>query len=176
MQRREKGRESGTSYRSAALRDARPGRRKKAPNATPSVEVERPRPDAERVIIDASNVAHSTEKDSASLTNVKLVRDRLTADGLTPIVVADAALRHQIDDTDGYEALVKAGEIQQAPAGTDADYFILTFARELGAAVLSNDRFKDRIAHFPEVKNRIIRYMIVAGEVVLERRTKRRGR
>jgi hypothetical protein len=106
---------------------------------------------------------------------VRLVRDHLTEDGLTPILVADAALRHQIDDPEGYEALVKAGEIQQAPAGTDADYFILTFARELGASVLSNDRFKDRIAHFPEVKNRIIRYMIVAGEVVLERRTKRRG-
>ena len=49
-------------------------------------------------------------------------------------------------------------------------------ARELDASVLSNDRFKDRIASFPEVRNRIIRYMIVAGEVVLERRTKRRGR
>jgi hypothetical protein len=104
------------------------------------------------------------------------VRDRLTEDGLTPILVADAALRHQIDDPDGYEALVKAGEIKQAPAGTDADYFILAFARELEASVLSNDRFNDRISHFPDVKNRIIRYMIVAGEVVLERRTKRRGR
>jgi len=90
-----------------------------------------PRPQSERVIVDASNVAHSS---------------------------------------------VKAGEIQQAPAGTDADYFILTFARELDASVLSNDRFKDRIAQFPEVKSRIIRYMIVAGEVVLERRTKRRAR
>jgi len=95
---------------------------------------------------------------------------------MTPILVADAALRHQIDDPDGYEALVKAGEIQQAPAGTDADYFILTFARELGASVLSNDRFKDRIASFPDVRNRIIRFMIVAGEVVLERRAKPRSR
>ena len=128
------------------------------------------------MIVDASNVAHSTEKPSARLANVKLVRDRLTEDGLTPILVADAALRHQIDDAGGYEELVKAGEIKQAPAGTDADYFILSFARELDAAVLSNDRFKDRIASFPEVKDRIIRYMIVAGEVVLERRTKRRGR
>ena len=126
--------------------------------------------------MDASNVAHATEANAPRLTNVRLVRDRLTEDGLTPILVADAALRHQIDDADGYEALVKAGEIQQAPAGTDADYFILTFARELGASVLSNDRFKDRIAKFPDVKDRIIRYMIVAGEVVLERRTKRRGR
>jgi len=95
---------------------------------------------------------------------------------MTPILVADAALRHQIDDTEDYEALVQAGEIKQAPAGTDADYFILSFARELDASVLSNDRFKDRIASFPEVKDRIIRYMIVAGELVLERRTKRRGR
>ena len=128
------------------------------------------------MIVDASNVAHSTEKTAPRLTNVRLVRDRLTTDGMTPILVADAALRHQIDDAEGYEALVKAGEIQQAPAGTDADYFILSFARELDAAVLSNDRFKDRIASFPEVKDRIIRYMIVAGEVVLERRTKRRAR
>jgi Zc3h12a-like ribonuclease protein len=153
----------------------RHGRRREVPNAARSAKL-RPRPQSERVIVDASNVAHSSEKNSARLANVRLVRDRLTEDGLTPILVADAALRHQIDDAEGYEALVKAGEIQQAPAGTDADYFILTFARELDASVLSNDRFKDRIAQFPEVKSRIIRYMIVAGEVVLERRTKRRAR
>ncbi len=123
--------------------------------------------------MDASNVAHATEN-VVRLANVKLIRDHLTEGGMTPILVADAALRHQIDDAEGYEALVKAGEIQQAPAGTDADYFILTFARELDASVLSNDRFKDRIAHFPDVRERIIRYMIVAGEVVLERRAKRR--
>lgn len=153
----------------------RRGRRKETPNGERPAEIG-PRPQSERVIVDASNVAHSTEKNPASLANVRLVRDRLTEDGMTPILVADAALRHQIDDADGYEALVQAGEIKQAPAGTDADYFILSFARELDASVLSNDRFKDRIASFPEVKDRIIRYMIVAGEVVLERRTKRRGR
>jgi hypothetical protein len=153
----------------------RRGRRKDVPDADVSARPG-PRPKSERVIVDASNVAHATEKTSPRLANVRLVRDRLTLDGMTPILVADAALRHRIDDADGYEALVKAGEIQQAPAGTDADYFILTFARELDASVLSNDRFKDRIAHFPEVKDRIIRYMIVAGEVVLERRGKpRRG-
>lgn len=168
-------RDQSSSYKSRPPAAVRRGRRKDKPNANRPPEPG-PRPESERVIVDASNVAHSTEKNSARLTNVRLVRDRLTEDGMTPILVADAALRHQIDDADGYEALVKAGEIQQAPAGTDADYFILTFARELDASVLSNDRFKDRIAHFPEVKNRIIRYMIVAGEVVLERRTKRRAR
>ena len=153
----------------------RRGKRQDAPNGTRRTPTGQ-RPESERVIVDASNVAHSTEKGSALLANVRLVRDRLTEQGLTPILVADAALRHQIDDVDGYEALVKAGEIQQAPAGTDADYFILSFARELTASVLSNDRFKDRIAKFPEVRRRIIRYMIVAGEIVLERRNNRRTR
>jgi Zc3h12a-like Ribonuclease NYN domain len=153
---------------------ARRGRRRDVPNGERPSQTG-PRPESERVIVDASNVAHFTES-TVRLANVRLVRDRLTEDGLTPILVADAALRHQIDDADAYEGLVKAGEIKQAPAGTDADYFILSFARELDASVLSNDRFKDRIAHFPEVKDRIIRYMIVAGEVVLERRGKRRDR
>jgi Zc3h12a-like Ribonuclease NYN domain len=172
---RSESRSSVKEQRPARPDGVRRGRRKETPNANQPAKAG-PRPESERVIIDASNVAHSTEKNAPRLANVRLVRDRLTEDGLTPILVADAALRHQIDDPDGYEGLVKAGEIQQAPAGTDADYFILSFARELSASVLSNDRFKDRIAQFPEVKNRIIRYMIVAGEVVLERRTKRRGR
>ena len=110
----------------------RRGRRKDAPNATSTGRpTTGPRPESERVIVDASNVAHAGEKNSARLANVRL---------------------------------------------TNADYFILAFARELDASVLSNDRFKDRIARFPDVRDRIIRYMIVAGEVVLERRTKRRGR
>jgi hypothetical protein len=69
---------------------------------------------------------------------------------------------------------VEEGTLRQAPAGTDADYFILAFARELDAVVVSNDRFRDREAAFPEARERVIRYMIVANEVVLERRTKRR--
>jgi hypothetical protein len=102
------------------------------------------------------------------------VRDKLIQEGYDPIVLADAALRHQIDDGAGFEALVDAGTIKQAPAGTDADYFILSFARELEANIVSNDRFKDRVDAFPEVNKRVIRYMIVNGEVVFERRTHRR--
>ena len=125
-------------------------------------------------IVDGSNVAHSTEGDTARLHNISIVCDKLREDGFQPIVVVDAALRHQIDDVRGYERMVESGRIKQAPAGTDADYFILAFARELDAAVVSNDRYKDRLAAFPEARDRVIRYMILNDEVVLERRTKRR--
>lgn len=125
-------------------------------------------------IVDGSNVAHSSEGALALLANIRLVCEKLIEEGYQPIVVADAALRHQIDDPGEFQRLVEVGKIKQAPAGTDADYFILSFARELEASVVSNDRFKDRIDSFPEARERAIRYMIVNDEVVLERRTHRR--
>ena len=129
-----------------------------------------------KAIVDGSNVAHATEGERPRLRNIILVRDKLREEGLEPILVVDAALRHRIDDSAGLERLVDQGVVNQAPAGTDADYFILSFARELDAAIVSNDRFKDRIAAFPEAEEDMIRYMIVADEVVLERRANRKGR
>lgn len=126
------------------------------------------------VLVDGSNVAHSTEGDQAQVANLLAIRDKLLEEGLEPIIVADAALRHQIDDPARYERLIDEGQVRQAPAGTDADYFILAFARELNATIDSNDRFRDRLNEFPEARDRVIRYMIVQDEVVLERRTRRR--
>jgi Zc3h12a-like Ribonuclease NYN domain len=127
-----------------------------------------------RVLVDASNVAHSTEGGEARLRNIQLVQEKLREAGLEPIIVADAALRHQIDDKPAYETLIDEGKVHQAPAGTDADYFILSFAREMDARILTNDRFRDRAKDFPRERNRVIRYMIVDGEVVLEHRNRRR--
>lgn len=126
------------------------------------------------VLVDGSNVAHSTEGEKAQLANIVAVREKMTEEGFEPVVVVDAALRHQIDDRVGYEQLVESGVVRQAPAGTDADYFILSFARELDARIVSNDRFRDRLGAFPDAADRLIRYMIVENEVVLERRTGKR--
>jgi hypothetical protein len=127
------------------------------------------------VLVDGSNVAHSTEGSKPLVANLLAVRDKLKEEGFDPIIVADAALRHQIDDPKVYEDMIGSGSVRQAPAGTDADYFILSFARELGADIVSNDRFRDRIKQFPEARERAIRFMIVNDEVVLERRTQRRN-
>jgi Zc3h12a-like Ribonuclease NYN domain len=125
-------------------------------------------------LVDGSNVAHAGEGESARLANVVLLRQKLLEEGYDPIIVVDAALRHQIDDVSGYEELVSQGVVKQAPAGTDADYFIVSFARELNAWIVSNDRFKELLKSFPDLRRRIVRYMIVAGEVVLERRGRKR--
>ncbi|HEX8358936.1 MAG TPA: hypothetical protein VF613_02385 [Longimicrobium sp.] len=133
-------------------------------------------PDAEKPIalVDGSNVAHSSEGDRARLVNIDIVVEKLIEEGYRPIVVVDAALRHQIDNRPLYERQVEDGKIRQAPAGTNADYFLLAFARELDACIVSNDRFRDHQEGFPDAHERMIRYMIVADEVVFERRNKRR--
>jgi hypothetical protein len=125
-------------------------------------------------LVDGSNVAHSGEGERARLQNIDIVVAKLVEEGYRPIVVVDAALRHQIDNRPLYEQQVGDGKIRQAPAGTDADYFLLAFARELDASIVSNDRFRDRQEVFPDAHERMIRYMIVADEVVFERRNKRR--
>lgn len=122
-------------------------------------------------IVDGSNVAYSTEGDGPRLENIHLVCEKLREEGFKPIVVVDAALRHEIDERQEYERLVDNGEIRQAPAGTDADYFILSFAEEMDARVVSNDRYRDQKDAFPHATDRVIRYMVVDGEVVFEKRS-----
>ncbi len=140
-----------------------------------SEELERARQPRTVVVVDGSNVAHSSEGEKAHLANVIAVCDKLMQEGYEPLVLADAALRHQIDDRHEYERLVEEGVIRQAPAGTDADYFILAFARELDASIVSNDQFRDRRKSFPDAQSRLIKYMVMRGEVVLERRTRGRN-
>jgi hypothetical protein len=156
----------------------RHARSAKSPPASPPIDQHvatgKEQPESNIVLVDGSNVAHSTEGEKPLVANLIAVRDKLKEEGLEPIIMADAALRHQIDDARRYEELIDSGAIRQAPAGTDADYFILSFARELNATIVSNDRFRDRASQFPEARDRVIRYMIVNGEVVLERRTQRR--
>ena len=53
--------------------------------------------------------------------------------------------------------------------GLDSPLHLMVFVQEPDFS-----RFKDRLQAFPEVRDRVIRYMIINGEVVFERRTKRR--
>ena len=129
----------------------------------------------EIAVVDGSNVAYAVEGEGPRLEHIRVVCRKLEEEGYRTVVFVDARLRHTIDDGDGYERMVDEGRIRQAPAGTDADYFILSFAREFDARVVSNDRFRDRESAFPDVADRLIRFMVVDGEVVLERRTHRRA-
>jgi hypothetical protein len=55
--------------------------------------------------------------------------------------------------------------INQAPAGTDADFFVLETARREDARIVTDDRYQDYADRFPHSDERRTPVMIVDGMV-----------
>ncbi len=110
----------------------------------------------ERVIIDGSNVMHWADG-APSLDPVRAVVAEVSRRGLTPGVIFDANVGYKIGDRyqDDQELARKLGlpeaQVLVVPKGTPADDYILRAARDLGATVVSNDRYRDWQETYPEV-------------------------
>ncbi len=124
-------------------------------------------------VVDASNVALYGEKadkrKKGKVKNIILMIKTLEDRGFKVFAVADASLRHKVDDPAKLERLVTSGKVAQVPPGTPADYFILSIAEAEHAIVVSNDVFKEWRELFPWVKdkNRVVRYLIENDRVYL---------
>ena len=125
-----------------------------------------------KVIVDAANVAYENQNgpnDRAKIENIILMRERLEKLGYCPIFIADAALRYKVDQPERLDHMEQSGQIMQAPAGTQADYFCLATAERNKLPVISNDFYRDREREFPTaVKDLRVPFMIVDGQVILE--------
>lgn len=107
-------------------------------------------------MVDGSNVMHWREG-VPDIATVREVVEHLRRLGYTPGVVFDANAGYKMTDRymdDG--ALAKALGVRQkqvivVPKGTPADPTILSASRDLQARVVSNDRFRDWSADYPEV-------------------------
>lgn len=107
-----------------------------------------------KVIIDASNVAHYKKGEGQpKLDNIIKVADFLLNRGDDILIIADASLKHEIDEKRAYEELLKKDYIDEVPAGTNADHFILNIAEEEKAKVLSNDYFKEFKDEFKDLQS-----------------------
>jgi len=121
------------------------------------------------VVIDGANVAYEERSAGGKprLSNLLKVRRELEERGLEAVILVDASLKYDIDDQEQLETLIRSQQVRQVPAGTDADYFIIQFADQLDAVIVTNDRYKDYAEQYPWVQERRLPYMIVKGEVVL---------
>ncbi len=121
-----------------------------------------------KIIVDGANVAYEEmgEGGTPQLATLLAVRSQLQELGYDPVIVVDASLRHIIDDAEQYERLEDEGVIKQAPAGTEADYFIVRLAEEFDARIVSNDQFEPYQDRFPGIAERRVPLMIVDGVVV----------
>ena len=102
------------------------------------------------VIIDASNASRgsTTPGQPPQLTKLEAVEGELDKYDNGHDAIADASLRHRIDNPEGLNRLFKEGKVLQAPARFEADPFILQLAqrrRNQGYRVylLTNDQYKE---------------------------------
>lgn len=115
-------------------------------------------------VIDGSNVMHWQES-TPQLEPVIAVVRLLERQGYRAGVIFDANAgyrlqdRYMDDDVLGRRLGLPEDRVLVVPKGQQADPFLLTYARDSGAIVISNDRFRDRIAEYPElaVPGRLVR-------------------
>jgi hypothetical protein len=103
----------------------------------------------QRVLVDASNVARSQLKNGRGMLKLLIsVRDELRSRGAWPIImVADASLRHNIDEGKKFQEMISSGEIIQSDKGVEADEILAREARRTGASVVTNDvRFFHKVS------------------------------
>jgi len=120
-----------------------------------------------KVMVDASNVAHFGRKtdDKPSLEYIIKAAEALKKLGYEPILIADASLRHEIDQKEEFNQLLEKDEIKQVPSGTTADHFILKMAEEEDAKILSNDIFREYNDEFQDINSRRIPYGFKDGAI-----------
>jgi hypothetical protein len=118
-------------------------------------------------VVDASNVAHFGRKRDAkpSLEYIVKAAEALEKLGYEPILIADASLRHEIDQKDEFNQLLEEDKIQQVPSGTTADHFILKMAEDEDAKILSNDVFREYNDEFQDISSRRIPYNFKEGVI-----------
>ncbi len=112
---------------------------------------------ARPILVDGSNVMH-WQNEVAQIATVRLVVDALEARGFHPGVVFDANVGYKIGDRYQDDAALARmlglteNQVLVVPKGTPADPCLLQTARDLGARVVTNDRYRDWAEAHPEVR------------------------
>jgi hypothetical protein len=114
-------------------------------------------PTPRHILIDGSNVMHWRDN-TPQIEPLRAVVELLTAQGYTPGVVFDAnagyllAGRYQHDRALGRMLGLPEDRVMVVNKGTPADTILLQAARDLGARIVTNDKYRDWAEAYPEVR------------------------
>ncbi|MEQ6249641.1 hypothetical protein ABMC89_12180 [Sulfitobacter sp. HNIBRBA3233] len=104
---------------------------------------------ARSIAVDGTNVMFWRDN-IALVSTLKSVVRHLERSGFEPVVFLDASSRHHVGDRSldegGFARALRlpVRNVMVCPARTEADAFILRFAKDQKVAVVSNDQFRDR--------------------------------
>jgi len=102
-----------------------------------------------KFVIDGANIArYDLDNDNGDskgkVWKLKVLIDTMESLGISDYkVMFDRALNYTIDDPDTYENLLKRDNFLEMTGGTQADNFILQYAKKEDAYIISNDMFRD---------------------------------
>lgn len=127
------------------------------------------------ILIDGSNVMH-WQDNTPQLAPLLRVVERVKGMGYVPGVVFDANAgwklfgRYMDDDDLARVLTMPRDQVFVVPKGTQADPYLLATARDHGAQIVTNDRFRDWAETHPEVASPevLIRGGIREGKVWLQ--------
>ena len=140
------------------------------PPSKPEPVVRKATPEQPEIVIDGTNVMY-WDGESADLSTLKSVIDALKRRGFGPWVFLDASSRHHLRDESLNERKfakilgVPQNQVIVCPAQTEADAFLLEYAREHDLPVVSNDRFGDRPSMAKGL--RLVKGVITNGKPIL---------
>lgn len=106
------------------------------------------RDEARIAVVDGSNVLHAAGN-TPDLATVRAVVDLLQENGWTAYLIFDAnvgykALGRDVQERDLASLLgVAANRVMKVPSGRQADPYVIKFARENRAVMVTNDRYRD---------------------------------
>lgn len=126
----------------------------------------------ETIVVDGSNVAWTDidKKDGKpSAKKILNVVNCLKQRGFKNIVViAGASLRHYINDLEIFNQLKKDGVLKEAPAKRDEDSFIIKYAIEKNAYIITNDTFRNRLEKYPNLEKLRIPFMLIDETITFD--------
>jgi len=108
------------------------------------------------ILIDGSNVMHWKDN-TPRIETLREVIARLSDLRRTPAVIFDAnagyllAGRYQDDHVMARALGLPEDRVLVVPKGTIADSYLLTVARDYGAPIVTNDRYRDWAGEYPEI-------------------------
>ena len=120
-----------------------------------------------KVVVDASNVAHhiKSEDSKPQMANILAAVKALEESEDEFVIIADASLRHEIDNKEEFDKLLENDNVEEVPPGNDADHFILDIAYSEKAKILSNDKFRNYADEFKNINSFRIPFTIKNGRL-----------
>ena len=102
--------------------------------------------------------------------NIPTIIETLKLLGYSPILIADASIKHEVDDKNNYESMVIKKVVREAPAGRAADIFILKRARKMDCKFLTNDLYRDYYDKFDKdwIFTHRLTCMVEDGEIIID--------